>query len=253
VNIFPDEGYKVKVPPPLPEKQSLKRYSGGMFLILVLVLAMIGLLAMILLQWESLHQVNRILPASLLAVSTADYSGARPNGQVHVVGMAIVGDMVKELDGLQPADLKNRLASLTAVFQSPVPTATLPFGVTPRSTLLPTQEKSPQPGLAATRTNHPNATSVPVLPASSTPPVNPTLPPATVTVPESTSTLPPPAPKSSATPQPPTLQPPTSQPPTIQPPPPPPDPPKATKEPKPNKEPKAPKDKDPKPTKKPKK
>jgi hypothetical protein len=197
------------------------------------------LLGMILLQWGSLNQRDRILPASLLAVSTADYSGARPTGQVPVIGMGIVGDMMKDDNGLQPGDLTTRLAAVTALFLSPVPTATalLPQNLVPGSTRLPTLENSPAPRATVTGAYHPIAT------ASLAPPaVSQTVPATTGTVPAATSTVPPisyptdtlpPVPKPSSTPQPPTIQPPTSQPATVQPPPPPPDPPKATKEPNP--------------------
>jgi hypothetical protein len=247
VNNFPAKHFEEKVNGSLRAKRPLRHYSGALFLIFALLLAMSGLLAMILLQWNTLNQKNRILPASLLAVSTADYSGAhQPTGQVGVVEMAIVGDMIRDLDGLQPGDMENRLASVTAMFLSPVPTATplYPHTIVPGSTRLPTQENPPGPHATSTGDYHSTATVLPALPTSGTPLVSQTLPGPTATpnVPVPTrSPVPNPQPTYTTVPIPPTSQPPTAAPP----------PPPATDKPHPVHP--TDKPKDPKPTKKPKK
>jgi len=221
VNTSPEKRFEENVTGSMPEKRSIKRYSGTIFIILVVFLTMAGLLAMILLQWNSLNQPNRVLPASLLAVSTADYSGVRPTGQVHVVGMAIVGDILKDQGDIQPGDLQLRLASITAIFLSPVPSATQFYtqSVVPGSTQLPTQENPPQPHATSTGVYHPTASQV--APTSNPPLVSPTLPGSTSTpnVPVPTET-PAPNPQPTSAPNPPASQTPTSQPPTAKPPPP---------------------------------
>jgi hypothetical protein len=219
MNTAPENRTDGKMTRVMPVKRSIKRYSGTIFIILVVFLAMAGLLAMILLQWNSLNQPNRVLPASLLAVSTADYSGVRPTGQVHVIGMAIIGDMLKDQGGVQPGDLTLRLASITAMFLSPVPTATpvYPQNVVPSSTPLPTQENPPQPHATSTGIYHPTASQV--APTSNPPLVSPTLPGPTATpiVPVPTQTAAPnPQPTSTSAPNPPTAVPPTAVPPPPQ-------------------------------------
>ncbi len=173
--------------------------------------------------------------------------GAGPTRQVHVVEMAIVGDIIRDVDGLQPGDLNLRLTSIADIFLSPVPTATPidPQTVVPGSTRLPTQENPPRPHATSTGDYHSTATVLPTLPTSATPLVSQTLPGPTATpdVPVPTGTpVPNPQPTYTSVPIPP-----TSQPPTVAPPP----PPQATDKPHPV-HPTA-KPKDPKPTKKPKK
>jgi hypothetical protein len=157
-------------------------------LILGLLLGMFCLLAMILVQWNSLHQKDRILHASLLAISTEDYSGTRPAGQVQVIGLAIVEDKMRDA-GLQPGDLTFRLASVTAVLLSPVPTATPIHSLTiiPSSTWTPALERSPYPTFTVTQTHLPTATQA--LSASNTPAVSQTFPPMTATAPTATYTV----------------------------------------------------------------
>jgi hypothetical protein len=148
----------------IKENNSPKQRLGRLSLILSLLLGLVCLVALIMVQWNDLHQNNRILDASLLAVSTSDYSGSRPTGQMQVIGLAIVGDQMRDA-GLQPGDLSTRLASVTAVLLSPVPTATLmhSFNITPT----PTQTRSA---------------------ASYTPDASPTPPPLTATAPAVTDT-----------------------------------------------------------------
>jgi hypothetical protein len=201
------------------EKRSLKQISGAVSLTLVLLLGMFFLVAMILAQWSSLNQNDRILPASLLAVSTADYTGVRPTGQVQVVGLAIIGDMMRDAS-LQPGDLNSRLAAVTAEFLSPVPTATLlyPQNVVPSSTPPPALDKSPHPG--STVTSPPQPTAIRPLPPTNTSVVSQTVPPSTATpvVPVPTKTpIPNPVPTYTSTPIPPTSQPPNPKPPPVHP------------------------------------
>ena len=242
-----------KAPGFLNWKRLVGQYFRESCLILVMLLGMFSLLAMILAQWSDLSQTTRILPASVLAVSAADYSGRHPTGQVQVqvIGLAILGDKLRDA-GLQPGDLAQRLASVTAELILPVPTSTAMLVQTslPNFTPTPTVGKSPKPPVPNTRTSIPTATQLP--PATQTPLPSQTNPPPTATlpspVPGPTRTMTPaPMPTNIPTsqPVPPTPQPPTQVPPTQVPPNPtnPPHPPHPTKEPKPTKQ--------PKPTKKP--
>lgn len=142
-----------KAPGPFRKTRVLERYFGAKFLVLVLLLGIVCFLVMILIQWINLNQKDVILPASLLARSTADYSGTQPAGQVQDIGLAIIGDKMRDA-GLQPGDLRLRLASVTAELLSPVPTATPlnSLNTIPSSTSTPTLEISPYPAFTATKT-----------------------------------------------------------------------------------------------------
>ncbi len=166
-------------------KRPLKQYFGTFSVILAVLLGMVCLLAMILLQWNSLHQDDRILPASLLAVSTEDYSGGRPLRPAQVIGLAIIGDTMKDT-GLQTSDLSGRLASVTAELLTLVPSATanLPHTVTPISTGTPSSKTSPHPTLAQTQLSP--TSQLPS--ASNTPAASPIVPPITATSAPATST-----------------------------------------------------------------
>jgi len=201
------------------EKRPLTQYFRESCLILVLLLGMFCLLAMILLQWSDLSQTTRVLPASVLAVSAADYSGSRPTGQVRVIGLAILGDKLRDA-GLQPGDLTLRLASVTAELILPVPSATAILSLTglPNFTATPSVGKSPNPPVTNTRTSFPSTTQPP--PATQTPVPSQTNPPPTQTPlpsqtnPPPTATLPNPVPgpTRTTTPAPPPTNIPTSQP-----------------------------------------
>lgn len=171
-----------KVPGPFREKRTPGRYFGAKSLVLVLLLGIVCLLVMILIQWMNLNQKDVILPASLLARSTADYSGTQPAGQVQDIGLAIIGDKMRDAD-LQPGDIALRLASVTAELLSPVPTAT-PFNslnTIPSPTWTPTLQKSPQPVFTGTQTPLPSATKA--FSAPNTPAISQTVPLLTETAP----------------------------------------------------------------------
>jgi len=235
-----------KAPGPFRKTRVLERYFGAKFLVLVLLLGIVCFLVMILIQWINLNQKDVILPASLLARSTANYSGTQPAGQVQDIGLAIIGDKMRDA-GLQPGDLRLRLASVTAELLSPVPTAT-PFNsltTIPSSTRTPALEKSLYPAVTATKNFL--FTSTQAFSASNTPAISQTAPPITATAPTSmyivtptpysTETIPPgPLPTYTPNPTPiPTASNPTYISPTQQPHPPPPTkkphPPKPTKKP----------------------
>lgn len=170
------------------QKSSPQQYLRARTWLLGLLLGMFCLLVLILVQWNNLHQKDRILHVSLLALSVADYGGSRPTGQVQVIRPAIVEDKMKDAD-LQPGDLTFRLATVSAALLSPVPSAT-PFyslKITPSSTWTLTLERFPHPTSTPAQTHPPTATQV--LSASNTPAVSQTFPPLTVTAPVATDTV----------------------------------------------------------------
>jgi hypothetical protein len=179
------------------DKRSLEKYFRAFSLLLVVLLGMVCLAAMMLSQWNSLHQDDRILPASLLAVSTEDYSGSRPVSRAQVIGLAIIGDTMRDT-GFQSGDLTARLASVTAELLSPVPSATanLAHTATAISTGTPSSKISPHPTLAQTQlpptTQPPSASNTPATTqapsASNTPAASPTFPSITATSAPATST-----------------------------------------------------------------
>jgi hypothetical protein len=172
----------------IEEKSSAKQDFRTFSLILALLLGMVCLAAAILGQWNGLNQNDRVLPASLLAVSTEDYSGSSPGGQVQVIGLAIIGDKMKDA-GLQPGDLSLRLASVTAELLSPVPSATanLSINATPTSTGTPAGGIPPHPTSTDSQIHHPTSTQAPI--SSDTPAASPTFSLVTATSAPSTSTV----------------------------------------------------------------
>ena len=126
----------------------------------------------------NMHQSDRFLNASLLAGSTADYSRSQPGTQVAQVGLDIIGDMLVDSQ-IEPTDLSKRLAAVTAVLLSPVPTTT-PVPASP----------SPQP-TAGTKTSTLAPAATPTAPLTVTPHSLPTATsslPAPTATPQSTST-----------------------------------------------------------------
>jgi hypothetical protein len=126
--------------------------------LLVLLLALISLGLLAARQWLILHQGDRFLDASLLAVSTADYSGRRSTAQLAQVGTGIIGDLIRDN---QPGatELLNRLATANAMLLTSVPTATFLQSptTTPTNTIVPATIK-PLPTLTDILATIPGAT-----------------------------------------------------------------------------------------------
>lgn len=116
--------------------------------------------------WWDLQRGNRVLNASLLAKSAADYSD-RPPARIPEVGLAIIEDMILDSDP-QPADLYERLASITAVLLSPVPTATPQASPSSNS-------PTPSQSLATNTMLEPSRTLPPTSMLETSPTVTPTL------------------------------------------------------------------------------
>ena len=167
-----------------------QRFRGRTAGLLVLLLSVICLGLVTTREWLGLHESNQFLNASLLAKSTADYKSSRLGTPVAQVGLGIIQDLIKDSNP-DPKDLQNRLASITEMMLSPVPsltalpgfpnphaptatravptltatpiyTSTLTQGMTPSATAqMPTLTSSPIPNSTPTPTNAPTKTQKP--------------------------------------------------------------------------------------------
>jgi hypothetical protein len=139
--------------------------SGRCLLTLVIFLGCLSLGWGVLEQWIDQNQSDRFLNASLLAMSTADYSKSQPDVQIAEVKLEIIGDMIQDS---QPEleERSKRLASITAVLLSPVPTTTplpdlpSPFIPSATRTLLPTPTAIHPASATATKNIIPTTTRV---------------------------------------------------------------------------------------------
>ena len=102
------------------QNQRLRGRAAGL---LVLFLGVICLGLMTTHEWLVLNESNQFLNASLLARSTADYRSSRSGTPMVQVGLGIIRDMIKDSNP-DPTDLQNRLATITGMMLSPVPSQT---------------------------------------------------------------------------------------------------------------------------------
>ena len=145
------------------------RYRWGSIGLLVMLVACGCLGVITVRQWRSLYQSDRFLDVSLLAMATADYSRSQPGTRVAPVGLDIIGDMLVDSQ-VEPTDLSRRLASVTAVLLSPVPTATpVPVSSSPQATAvtgIPSPHPTATPPASNTATPHSLPTATRPLPVS---------------------------------------------------------------------------------------
>jgi hypothetical protein len=100
-----------------------RRFRGRAAGLLVLFLGVICLGLMTTHEWQALNESSQFLNASLLARSTADYRSSWSGTPMVQVGLGIIRDMIKDSNP-DPTDLQNRLATITGMMLSPVPSQT---------------------------------------------------------------------------------------------------------------------------------
>jgi hypothetical protein len=114
---------RIMANPPIAGNARGRRFGREALLLVFLLVSLVGFGGLTIHQWMDLHQINRYLKTSILAKSTADYSGRRPTAVVARVGLGIVRDIIRDSQA-EPGDLNQRLAKVTAQLLLPVPSAT---------------------------------------------------------------------------------------------------------------------------------
>lgn len=139
------------------------RSECGSTRIAVFLLTTLALLSLFV-SWISISRMGKpydgLVPLALLATGTADYSADDQQVSLLPVNLAILSSILEDLGG-QPENLPARLASLTAVLQEPVPTATRSIRFTRNPSPTPTDTPVPPPPTAtgtATTTRTPTVT-----------------------------------------------------------------------------------------------
>jgi hypothetical protein len=161
------------------ERVQNRRLRGRAAGLLVLFFGVICLGFMTTHDWLALNESSQFLNASLLARSTADYRSSQSGTPIVQVGLGIIRDMIKDSNP-DPTDLQNRLATITGMMRSPVPSQTALPGVpnqhAPTATrAVPTLTATPIYTSTLTQAVTPTATAqMPTLTSSPYPSTTPT-------------------------------------------------------------------------------
>jgi len=112
---------------------------------------------------DQIRSSNDFLPFSFHSIREADYSKDLTGDNIPMIGLGILGDILRD-ENLDPQEYQSRMATLTAVLLTPVPTATgkltNPFN-SPTATQTATQAVTNPQQISPTVSSTPNPTIIP--------------------------------------------------------------------------------------------
>ena len=148
-------------------KQNRNAYMG-----VLIVMIIFFSIALILPQWFARAQAQTRLPISLHSNEEADYSADPHPKYVPAIGLGILQDILTE-NTVSPEEVSARMATVTAVLNTPIPTATPAPGLRPAATSVPLQPENPT-ATQVMNTESFRGTSTPTPSPTGTPAVSPT-------------------------------------------------------------------------------